>query len=565
MLNLKMNMPFYLMVFYGSIMIFAVLILHGLLKNKLPKFVFPVLWSVILLRLLIPFSLSSPLSLKVPAFASGNPFETAETQNYAIAEDLAASSIPSEAQEASTSAEPRTAITIVQEESVLGSNYMITYSDNPLQNIATPMIVLFVYIAGIIVTAGILLTQKYRYTKRLKNSLLVEHNETINTLLREMGMGHILVFTNDEIASPLVCGLLAPRIYLPTRMDFGSTELLRHILCHETMHIRKKDNWLKSIMLVTLCIHWFNPLVWIMSKYLASDLEMACDEAVLRLYDHKDDAEETKKNYALSLLAMAISGSRPTLLYSAFARTEVEKRIQNILHYRKASVLMLAFSICLVLSGSVVFATGGQAPFYPGLTPFCSSDSCRWGVKVNLTRDVLLGKDAEERAEKLIFDIMRADTSNDPDILEEQMITALANEFRVEKNAFVLDFSLCLEHEALYAEYEKWGLVRKDPDNDLSLLYNGETIRTYSDKMIGRYMSQPEGAVDLTVERNRLGEIVAVTAFHKGDAEYDRRTGELEQSNWGNVLPASHPLNAVYGQATEAVFTETADNVAESR
>jgi len=548
MLNLKMNMPFYLMVFYGSIMIFTVLVLRGLLKNKLPKFVFPVLWSVILLRLVIPFSLSSPLSMKVPGFASSSPFETAVAQNTAITED-----IPHAAQDVSTSAELGIDTAIVQETAAQESTFQIAYSDSELQNTYVP-IVLFIYIIGIVVLAGILLTQKYGYAKRLKTSLLVEHNETINTLLREMDMGHILVFTNDEIASPLVCGLLAPKIYLPTRMDFGNSELLRHILCHETMHIRRKDNWLKSIMLITLCIHWFNPLVWAMSRYLASDLEMACDEAVLRLYDHKNETEDSKKNYALSLLAMAVSGNRSSLLYSAFSKTEVEKRIQNILHYQKASALLLAFSICLVLSGSVVFATGGQAPFYPSLTSFCASDSCRWGIRVNLTRDVLLGKDAEERAEQLIFDIMNADTTNDPDILEEQIITTLSNEFHVEKNAFALDFSLCLNDEDLYAEYAKWGLVRKDENNDIELLYKGETIRTYSDKMIGRYMSQPEGAVDLTVERNRLGEIVAVTTFHEGDDAYDRRTEQLHQNNWKYSSHIVTDETAV--QQPETTYTE---------
>lgn len=529
MFNLKMNMPFYLMVFYGSIMIITVLILRGLLKNRLPKFVFPILWGVILLRLLVPFSLSSPLSMKVPEFAQDNPFETAFAQNSAITEDIPAD-LPYQEAEISTPPMHGTGTEIVQE-AVAEETFSISFSDYQPQNFYAPF-VLFVYFIGIFVTAGILLAQKYRYSNRLKASLLVEHNETINALLREMDMGHVLVFTNDAIASPLVCGLIAPRIYLPTRMDFGSTELLRHILCHESMHIRRRDNWLKFVMLITLCIHWFNPLVWIMSRYLASDLEMACDEAVLRLYERKDETEDTKKSYAFSLLAMAISGSRPALLYSAFSKTEVEKRIQNILHYQKASVLLLAFSICLVLCGSVVFATGGQAPFYPGLTSYCASDSCRWGVQVNLTRDALLGKDAQDRAETLIFDIMRADTSNDPDILEEQILTALASEFHVEKNAFALDISLCLSDEELYAEYEKWGLVRKDEQNDTSLLYNGETIRTYSDKMIGRYMSQQDGAVDLTVERSRLGEIVAVNAFHEGDDAYDRRTEELHQNSW---------------------------------
>lgn len=532
MFNLKMNMPFYLMAFYGSIMIFIVLMLRGLLKNKLPKFVFPILWGVILLRLLVPFSLSSPLSMKVPEFAQDNPFETAFAQGTAISEDIPAETTYQEVL-FSPSAERGTATEIEQEAVAEETSFSISYSDYRLQYLYAPLI-LFIYFIGMLVTVGILLVQKHRYSMHLKAALLVEHNETINTLLREMDMGHILVFTSDTIASPLVCGLLAPRIYLPTRMDFGNTQLLRHILCHETMHIRRKDNWIKSIMLITLCIHWFNPLVWIMSKYLSSDLEMACDEAVLRMYDHKDNAEETKKNYALSLLAMAISGSRPTLLYSAFSKTEVEKRIQNVLHYQKASALLLAFSICLVLSGSVVFATGGQAPFYPDLTSFCASDSCRWGVRVSLTRDALLGKNAQDRAERLVFDIMRTDAANDPDILEEQIITALSDEFHVEKSAFVLDISLCLDDEELYAEYEKWGLVLKDKGNSLSLLYNGEAIRTYYDRMIGRSISQPEGAgtVDITVERNRLGEIVAVNAFHEGDDAFDRRTEERYQNDW---------------------------------
>lgn len=311
-------------------------------------------------------------------------------------------------------------------------------------------------------------------------------------------------------------------------MDFSNTELLRHILCHETMHIRRKDNWIKAVMLVTLCLHWFNPLVWIMSKYLASDLELACDEAVLRHYDKED---EIRKNYALSLLTMAITGNRPTLLYSAFSKTEVERRIQSVLQYRKTSSLLLLVSICFVLSGSVVFATGGQAPFSSYLTSFCASDSCRWGVQASLTRGAFLGKNAESKAEELIFEIMRTDTTNDPDILEEQILTALSEQFHVERNAFALSFSLCFDREELFKEYAQWGLVREDEKND-TLLYKGETIRTYSDKMIGRYISQQNGAVDITVERSRLGEITAVNVFRKGDTVYDRRTRELQQSKF---------------------------------
>ncbi|MFG6367655.1 MAG: M56 family metallopeptidase [Lachnospiraceae bacterium] len=547
MINFTMNMPFPLMVFYGSIMIVTVLILRGLLKNKLPKFVFPIFWSVILLRLLIPFSLSSPLSMKVPDFF-GNPFyEIATTIDTfqdlptitqiqdATTSGTAKATVSEKAVSEATASEVIASETIMAETAVLENPHeaeaATTIVEDDILNISYTGFddklvyrsLIFVYFGGLLLTTSILLMQKYQYTKRLKNSLLIEHNETINALLREINMGHILVFTNDEIASPLVCGLFAPKIYLPTRMDFDNTTLLQHILCHETMHIRRKDNWIKTVMLATLCLHWFNPLVWIMSKYLASDLELACDEAVLRQYDKE---EEIRKNYAFSLLTMAITGNRPTLLYSAFSKTEVERRIQSILQYRKASSLLLLISICFVLGGSVVFATGGQAPFSSYLTSFCASDSCRWGVRASLTRGAHLGKNAESKAEELIFHIMRTDTTNDPDILEEQILDALSEQFHVERNAFALSFSLCFDHEELFKEYEQWGLVREDEDNDTTLLYKNETIRTYSDKMLGRYMSQQNGAVDITIERNRLGDITAVNVFREGDAVYDRRTIE---------------------------------------
>lgn len=522
MLNFKMNMPFYLMVLYGSIMMLAVLLLRGLLKNKLPKFVFPILWSVIILRLLVPFSLSSPLSMKVPEFSmdfSIGYHETATT-TVALTEDSPAPASIAEALLTGTADTAQYA-----ENTAVETTYAMAHSDYAADHLYRGF--LFIFFAGIAATASILLSQKYRYTKQLKNSLLIEHNETINALLRDMDMGHILVFTNDNIASPLVCGLLAPRIYLPTRMDFTNTEFLRHILCHETMHIRRRDNWIKWAMLIAVCVHWFNPLVWIMSKCLASDLETACDEAVLRLYN--DD--EARKSYAFSLLSMAVTGSRQTLLYSAFSKTEVEKRIQNIVHYKKSPVLLLAFAICLVLSSSVVFATGGQAPFSPYLSAFCASDSCRWGVKAYLTRGVSLGKNAQNRAEQIIFDIMDNDSTNDPDILENRIKAALSDEFHVEPGAFSLDFSLCLDHEELIREYAEWGLTLEDQQNNTSLRYNGETIRTYSDEMIGRYYSQQEGAVDITVVRSRLGDITSVTVYHEGDTEFDRRTQDIERGS----------------------------------
>ena len=120
---------------------------------------------------------------------------------------------------------------------------------NSLRN-ALPVL----YLLGLAAVAGILAWQKIIYAKRLKGGLLMERNETVNGLLRDMGMGHVLVFSNDEIASPLACGLIGPRIYLPTRMDFGNAVLLRHVLAHEAMHIRRRDNWVKAVMLAAIVL-----------------------------------------------------------------------------------------------------------------------------------------------------------------------------------------------------------------------------------------------------------------------------------------------------------------------
>lgn len=544
MLHFRMNMPFYLMAFYGSVMIAAVLLLRALLKNKLPKFVFPALWGVVLLRLLVPFSLSSPLSLPVPAGLTGLSESMAihEDETTWVAEDLPQTQSGTAGAEATggdgtvrTWALESPDIagtdndTAVAEEGVMeeASGYVMDtdtsflprsffLGNNSLRN-ALPVM----YLLGLAAVAGILAWQKIIYAKRLKGGLLMERNETVNGLLRDMGMGHVLVFSNDEIASPLACGLIGPRIYLPTRMDFGNAVLLRHVLAHEAMHIRRRDNWVKAVMLAAVVLHWYNPLVWLMAKCLASDLEAACDAAVLKKYD-----TDQRKSYAYSLLAMAVSASRSSLLYSAFSKTEVERRVKGILAFKKASAFALLLSVLLLAGGTVASATGGQAPFSHALTSYCASSGSRWGVKVEITRDIALGQLPQKRAEDAVFSVLDADASQDPDIIREAVQAALAREFGVERSAFDVSVSLCLDAETVDAQYAEWGIERLDNG---FLRYQGEQVRTYRDEMLGSYQSREDGGVDIVVRRNRLGEITAVDAWHAGDEEYDRRTKELER------------------------------------
>lgn len=224
MLHFGMNMPFYLMVLYGSIMIVTVLILRALLKNRLPKFVFPMLWGLVLLRFLIPFSISSPISMPVPA----NPYGSNENEalQVTVVQDTVIQNTAVQDKAVSDTNTLQGTAYITQDHAAISeaTETALVYG-NSARPLFTPFawkdIIPIAYILGLIATVGILGWKKYGYTQKLRNSFLVEHNETVNTILRSMDMGHILVFTCDGIATPMVCGLINPRIYLPTMIGPG--------------------------------------------------------------------------------------------------------------------------------------------------------------------------------------------------------------------------------------------------------------------------------------------------------------------------------------------------------
>ena len=151
-------------------------------------------------------------------------------------------------------------------------------------------------------------------------------------------------------------------------------------------------------------------------------------------------------------------------------------------------------------------------------------------VRVEIARDIALGEQPQKRAEDAVFSVLDEDTSEDPDIIREAIQASLAREFGVERGAFDVALSLCLDSETVDAQYAPWGIECLDNG---TLRYQGEQVRTYRDEMLGFYQTREDGAVDIVVQRDRMGEITAVTAVHEGDAEYDRRTRELGRSFGG--------------------------------
>lgn len=156
----------------------------------------------------------------------------------------------------------------------------------------------------------------------------------------------------DEIQTPFILGILRPRIYLPSDLDEAQAE---YVIAHERTHLKRRDHWWKPLGFFILAIHWFNPLCWVSYILLCRDIELACDEHVIRSGD-----EQYKKSYAEALLACSIGSKTITVCPLAFGETSVKERVRNIMSYKKPAfwVVLTAAAACIVVA--VCFLTNPQ-------------------------------------------------------------------------------------------------------------------------------------------------------------------------------------------------------------
>ena len=156
----------------------------------------------------------------------------------------------------------------------------------------------------------------------------------------------------DEIRTPFILGILRPRIYLPSNLDAVQAE---YVIAHERMHLKRRDHWWKPLGFFILSIHWFNPLCWVSYILLCRDIELACDERVIRSGD-----EQYKKSYAEALLACSIGPPTITVCPLAVGETSVKERVRNIMSYKKPAfwVVLTAAAACIVIA--VCFLTNPQ-------------------------------------------------------------------------------------------------------------------------------------------------------------------------------------------------------------
>ena len=292
----------------------AVVLLRFALK-KAPKWVRCMLWGIVALRLLLPFTIESRLSLLPSA-------EPVRTESVAI-----------------QPADPQTS-PVLYEQVVLNSGFTaVDDAVNPVMEktgtdgILSVETAAWVWVGG----AGVMLlyaAASFLYMKhKVRVSIETERN----------------VFVCDDVRSPFILGTVRPKIYLPSGLDRQSRE---HILAHERAHIRRLDHLWKPLGFLLLSIHWFNPLVWVAFLLLSRDIEFACDEKVVSQLD-----AEGKASYSDTLLAFSRPHKAITVCPVAFGEVGVRQRIKSVLCYRKSALWIVCIALIAVTALSVCFLT----------------------------------------------------------------------------------------------------------------------------------------------------------------------------------------------------------------
>lgn len=311
----------------GGVMILAAALVRTFALHRLPKRFFILLWTLVLARLLVPFSLPSACSV------------------YSLMDQAALVSTTI----TGTVPLPRTPIL---HEGGTAPNPIVFAGGEAMR--ADPWTLL--WLAGML-GCGLFFTVTYVKCRRKFREALPVHDEFVEGWLMLHPLHRpISVRQSDRITAPLTYGILRPVILLPKSAGSADTETLRYVLTHEWVHIRRFDGLLKLALTAALCVHWFNPLVWVMVLLANRDIELACDEGVLKLL-----GGEAKAGYALALLRMEERKSGLSMAGSHFSKNSLEERIKAMLKRKKTSLAALLAAVVLISGTGAIFATSAKA------------------------------------------------------------------------------------------------------------------------------------------------------------------------------------------------------------
>lgn len=306
----------------ASVCILVVLVLRLLLK-RLPKIFSYVLWMIVLVRLLCPFAFeSSVVGIQTDFYE-----EMSQTMQSDVGDKENPVLIaPAAGQEVQlTDKADESAMPVQEQIESMRREMSVRELD---VNICTG-----IWFAGCVGLGLYSVISVWKLKRHLCNAKEVEAG----------------IFEAEKLENPFLFGLLRPCIYLPS----GLTETERsYIVAHEMVHKKRLDYLVKPLFYVALCLHWFNPLVWVAWKLMCKDMEMSCDEAVLGQF-----GESTRKEYSTVLLNMAVGNRVFSNVPLAFGENDTKARIKNVLSYKKPVIWVLAAVLILLVIASVMLLT----------------------------------------------------------------------------------------------------------------------------------------------------------------------------------------------------------------
>ncbi len=417
-------------------LIIVIATIRLLALNKLSKSFFVALWGIAACRLLIPLKISS-------SFSIFNAFNKVITEFQPIAETKT--------------------IYEVTNYSIINTIPQVMPSLRKAITISPLEIIWLIGVVGIAIIFTFAYFKNYAELKTafpIKNNSMLEQWRSKQNLLRPFK-----ILVSDKITTPVAFGIVKPKIILPKSMNLNDEQLLQYVLAHELQHIKHFDMFWKIILVTVVCIHWFNPLVWAMYVLANRDLELSCDEKVIRQF-----GEVTKSTYALSLINMAEQRSKFTPLYNGFSKNVMEERIVSIMKYKKMSVVALILSLIMSAGITTVFATSARA----------TSDR----VTTDETPQIPYRSQLDKK-----FGI------NDP--------KNIARDFEI---------------------YKSFGLTHNLEYN--RLYFNGELVRYFEDiesKTSYKQWAMPDGSVDVYAVRDSAGTLTGIAKYSQ--SEFIKRTG----------------------------------------
>ncbi|MBE5949881.1 MAG: hypothetical protein E7261_12815 [Lachnospiraceae bacterium] len=345
---------FWMMSLQAGILILIVLLARMLLK-KYPKIYTYCLWALVGLRLLCPVFIETPFSLQPDYTRLSNTVQEQMVPGDMSdmlqgVQEVLPDVVQSEEGVTKTDSiiNSFTGTQVGQPENIIGQSGAVQNQEPKKDNIKDAAfsagtekqasfdnllgIIVMIYVVGIGAISVFYLLQYF----------MIKHR--ISTAVRDSGN----VWLCDNISSPFVIGIIKPRIILPYSLSEKETQ---HILKHERTHIKHYDPFIRFVGLVCICLHWWNPLVWIAIHKMNQDMEMYCDETALG-----ESTTEERKSYARTLLSFAERQSGFSVGL-AFGESNTERRVKNIMNKRKGSIVIVSVIAVLAFFCMVAFMT----------------------------------------------------------------------------------------------------------------------------------------------------------------------------------------------------------------